>query len=71
MSYLIRANTELEAEQLEDMIWATKVLAGYRDEDDTDDAAEGMLAILATCGCTATIKTGAGAALCSGQIGRA
>ncbi len=69
MAYAIPAKTELEAEQLEDMNWATNVLAGYRDEDDDTDVAEGMLAVLATCGCTATIRTGAGAALCSGQIG--
>ena len=71
MAYTITAKTAQEAEQLEDMNWATNVLAGYRDEDDDTDAAEGMLAVLATSGCTATIRTGAGAALCSGQIGRA
>jgi len=71
MAYAILAKTAQEAEQLEDMNWATNVLAGYRDDDDDTDAAEGMLAVLATSGCTATIRTGAGAALCSGQIGRA
>lgn len=71
MAYAILAKTTQEAEQLEDMNWATNVLAGYRAEDDNTDAAKGMLEVLATRGCTATIRTVAGAALCSGQIGRA
>lgn len=63
MSYVILAETELEAEQLLDMIWATKVLAGYRDEDVTAAVAKEMLAVLATNGCTSSIRTDAGAAL--------
>lgn len=71
MAYAILAKTTQEAEQLEDMNWATSVLAGYRDEDDDTDVARGVLEVLAIRGCTATIRTGAGAALCSCQIGRA
>lgn len=65
------AATELEAEQLEDLHWATNVLAGFGDEQDTTDAAEGMLTVLARSGCTAMIRMSAGASLCSGQFARA
>ncbi len=63
--------TELEAEQLDDLNWATTVLAGFGDEHDNTDAAEGILSVLAQSGCTAMIRMSAGASLCSGQFARA